>query len=49
MMWSCKHFRDKEDADLWISGRAVEWYRIFVENKAYSIMYRPLRSIRAPR
>lgn len=48
-MWNVKHFRTQAALYKWVEARSVEWYRIFVENKAYSIEYRPLVSPRMPR
>lgn len=48
-MWNVKHFRSREFAQKWVNSHAVEWYQIFVENKAFSISYRKLKPIRMPR
>lgn len=44
-MWYVKHFDSAEEARAWVESLPVQWERIFVENKAYSIEYRPLRAV----
>lgn len=44
-MWRTKNFYSEAAAMKWIDSRDVEWRRIFVANKAFSIEWRPLRVI----
>lgn len=44
-MWEYKHFKSIDAGMAWIARRSIQWERVFVENKAFSIMYRPLRTL----
>lgn len=44
-MWKVRHFRSSDAAMAFIATRNIQWERIFVENKPYSIIYKPIRVI----
>lgn len=44
-MWRTKNFDSEQEAMDWIESHEVQWHRVFVADRPFSIEWKPLRVI----
>ena len=45
-MWRTKNFDSEQEAMDWIEAHEVQWHRVFVMDRPFSIEWKPLRAIK---